>query len=449
MKIYVALVFAGTSFSATFSVKEVAFVDCQDNARGKPCESKIHYGDSTFFSSWSNKGSTVFNGSLISGSSYGILNDLDIWWRDESNVLKYGPYCQIGGSVIWLNLHDLDMVTGSGAIKVVNCMSGYGTTPGDLRWPPAADGTCSGGGYMGTTSPCNWNGTANICVDGVCYLMILRNERGGPPNGLHDASLIKSVDGGLTWTNPAHIGGSSHANGDPPAGPGDSTYAASILWPDPPSHNGIDQKMGRCEFVQYGRDGAPWLTVDNNLNYVYALCFDGAYKYYHLARVLRANMANLSASDWSYYACPAYATSVCDGMLDGSWSSVMANATPVSETAVLGLGGIMYSADLQTYISTGGNLGRVPIGTAPHVWGPWKVSAIMSANPVPGANLGTVTPMLMSVEVIAAGSTIRLTSSATTYNHDASGSPAFVTYEVSRTPSVRGNEFPPPRKRPH
>lgn len=61
----------------------------------------------------------------------------------------------------------------------------------------------------------------------------------------------------------------------------------------------------------------------------------------------------------------------------------------------------------------------------------------MTVNPLASANLGFVSPMLPATKIITPGTKIQITVSATTYNHSCSGTPAFLTYEISKTGSFR------------
>jgi hypothetical protein len=150
--------------------------------------------------------------------------------------------------------------------------------------------------------------------------------------------------------------------------------------------------MGRLEFIQYGRDGATWPNVDNNGAYIYALAYDGSFSQFYLARVVRANMANLFAPDWSYYVCPGHATTVCDGSDNASWSGTMSAGTAFAAVTDLGVGGVMYSSEVGVYIATGHESAvggpQVRVETAPNPWGPWTLAGSMTVNPIASANLG-------------------------------------------------------------
>ncbi len=391
--------------ATTYSVTQIAFNDCFLTG----CGGNIQNGDTTIFTAWAS-----------TGAQYGTMNDLNVYYNPEQNPMNpgyTGPNCS-GVNVIWLEW------TGTN-IHTTNCMFSYGAS--DTNWPPATAGTCSSG-YV---NDCDWKSQGSICIgSNTCIMQVYRQQRAGTGAWIgHDSTLIKTTDGGLTWCNPAHCGSSTNVNGDAPAGPGDASYPASILWPDPVSHNGIDQHVARLEFVQYGQGGASWPSVDGNATYIYALAYSGNFNTWYLARVVKANIANLSASDWSYYKCPGYTTSVCDGTIGGNWDSDQANATPLG-TNNFGLGGVFYSSELASYVTLGGNIGPVPFYTAPHIWGPWTISATMNENPSPNVNLGFIAAMPSTMTTISTG-VIQFQAMATAYNNWGSGSPVIMTYRIS------------------
>lgn len=430
---------AASSQAATYTVTQVAAIDCWTAG----CGGRVHNGDTTIFTAWASSGSVSVEGVAITGNLYGTTNDSDIYYNGGNSTL--GPNCS-GRNIVWLQIPSISVTGAGGTIYTKNCMAGYGGAPGDGSWAPAASGTCT----LGYSSPsgCNWKSQGTMCVDGVCYLHVQR-QRQGDGSFAHDTTLIKTTDQGATWLNPSHIGGTPDANGDVPAGPGSASYPASMMWIDGAGHDGASQKIGRLEFFVYGRDGATLPNVDNNGTYLYAIAYSGDFKSWYLARVLRANMANLSAADWSYYVCPGYATAVCDGSLSGSWSSLSAATKLGADYTISGytplLGGVMYLSEIGTYVSTGGCNGcggSVSILTAPHPWGPWVSSGHMSDNPLglsPPANLNFVSPILATAKTITTGSVVEFTVAANEYTYDSvspGGTPAFVTYRITKVGAV-------------
>lgn len=415
----------------TFTVTQVALVDCWSGA-APWCGYRFQDGDTTIASAWTSTGTTLFNGNTIPGSIYLTGNDANATY-DGSGNSGYTGSC--GNNIIWFRIVNINMSLPAGSVWNINCMPSFGGAPGVRTWEPAASGTCYAGDTANAGSPsgCDWKSQGMICVDNICYLNMFRQERADGLHAFwgHDSTLIKTSNGGATWLNAAHNGGTPVSNGDAPAGPGDSTYPASILWPDPAPHNGVSQKMARMQFIQYGQDGATWPSVDDNATYFYSMSYDGAFSKNYLARFNRACMsAGMSASCVSYYA-------------GGTWSSDVADATVVAEVANTGLGGVMYSAHLGTYIATGGNIGAVNVLTAPHPWGPWTVSGSMAYSPSPLVNLGFVSPILATETVIDAN-TIEFTVSATTYNHSGSGTLAYLTYRVRKSGSGFTGLYPLP-----
>lgn len=490
---WVLLLLAVSAQATTYTMSTVSFSDCASTG----CSPAIQDGDTFMVSNGRSTGSFFLNGTSTPGYLMATTNDSNIYYTAGSNAsgvanitgtsvvgTSGGPFvigmvgrsfisggigttvatftdathitltnslgthtgvswssdygvCGGGGnSIIMFSVPVIDVSTPSstGYEYGVNCMSSYGTSPGDETWAPAATGTCSGNGgaLVGT---CGWKSLAVMNFDGVGYMAIHRQDQGFPFHS-YDSTIVKTTDGGATWLNPAHVGGSPNANGDAPAGPGDATYPASILFPLPTSHVAADQKMAWIEFFQYGQDGATWPNVDNNSTYIYGLGEFGDLTGWVLFRWTRANAANLSASDFSYYVCPGYATAVCDGSIGGNWTSTMSSATnlTIGPFSYPGLGNITYDSNLGVYILVGGYSpdGNMNYQTAPHPWGPWvRVSSPPPYAPWTGANLGFVNVVMSSLKTITAGAVTEFTVAATAYNHNGSGTPAYLTYRLT------------------
>jgi hypothetical protein len=205
-----------------------------------------------------------------------------------------------------------------------------------------------------------WKACGQECIDGVFYCFVSRNVYGfesGDPSGRQTAfnsSLIKSTDRGLTWTR------SAQTNYDSPMWPG-ARFATPF-------------------FVHYGKNGGI-VTADNANTYVYAVSDNGFWNCGDnmiLGRVLRSKLANLSATDWTYYTGG-------DGMLDSSWSSNMNSATLIlnypgqcSQAAITYIPALGAYVMVQwfnplpmTWYNPGKNTYRY--FQAAHPWGPWTV----------------------------------------------------------------------------
>jgi hypothetical protein len=216
---------------------------------------------------------------------------------------------------------------------------------------------------------CTWKSSGCISLDGVLYWLVARHRYGGDRSidydkrqKAHDASFIKSVDRGKTWTR------SPQENKDHPMFPG-SRFATPY-------------------FVQYGQDGhEAW--ADGSDKYVYALSNNGFWDngdWVILGRVLRSKMGDLNGADWQFY-------TQGDGLTDGAWTSNVREAKAVlANPDHLGMTRAVYLPKHQCYLMIGwyypdggGKLEMsdgLPVAAhvktnwdfyvAPHPWGPWR-----------------------------------------------------------------------------
>ncbi len=208
----------------------------------------------------------------------------------------------------------------------------------------------------------NWKLTNSYSVDGVLYMFITRCSY---PSASSDAkhrhvfqnsSIIKSADDGRTWTRTAT------ENYDKPMFPGG--------------------RFGAPYFVWYGKDGMA--RADNADKYVYAISNNGYFENgdnFVLGRVLRSKLPNLSAADWSFYRSG-------NGMKDGSWTSLLDQATPVLvNEGKSSMTGMTYIQALHRYIVVAWHyhhdnfdqaIASRDLATvleffeAPTPWGPWN-----------------------------------------------------------------------------
>jgi hypothetical protein len=221
---------------------------------------------------------------------------------------------------------------------------------------------------------CSWKTGGITRIGTAIYLAVARQlhqcSRGKQANGLQpsfDASIIKSVDGGETWTNP--WGRSSHFGAAPPYLPDLQRYKA--MFPG--------QNFSAPFFIQYGPGNAS--TVDGADKYLYAVSTDGyAYNgnYLHLARVPLDKVQTASA--WQYY----------HGAVGGGgkyWTSSNSGATRIlSAPQGLSQPAIQYVPALHQYVLVTFLYSRAQsdfptrsetpytrfrIYTAPKPWGPW------------------------------------------------------------------------------
>ncbi|MGI4756108.1 MAG: hypothetical protein ACRYGF_04580 [Janthinobacterium lividum] len=188
--------------------------------------------------------------------------------------------------------------------------------------------------------------------------------------------IIWSPDKGISWNNfqnPA----SFNVNGSP------TNPASASMFGTSPTN------MASATFVMYCADDgtlgylAPCNRHDNADAYVYLMANDGYWdsgNALYLARVPRAKLASLTASDYAFYTAG-------DGSLDASWTSVQANARPViANPGKLGEPNVQFIPALNRYLlltfsypeslAVANRHSEHSLWLAyesPHPWGPWKL----------------------------------------------------------------------------
>lgn len=414
--IYILLISAVTALHAqTFS--KTASINCQSQS----CQSAMVDGDTMYASAWSNAGTFTYNGASIGGAVYST-------WNDGLGGSCGGTSSNIGVT----RLNGIDFSTPSnGSYTTVNCMTSFGTGASNA-WPPATSGTCS----ATHTNGCSWKSTGFISYNGCLYLHVFRQDAGN--NAALDGSIVKSCDAGATWANPVHLG-SPNANGDAPTGPGSADYPANILFPAIGPTDGSGNIRGRMNFVNFCKDetvSCP--SIDNNATYIYAILTNGNFAGGGLMRWTKSTFVNLNPSGISYYKCPGYATTVCDGTSSGSWDSNVANATVIGNMGDGANPHAVWDASKSLYIAVGFNglNGSIYLDTAPHVWGPWTPGGSGTWNPTPNPTCTgggcSVFPGIVMPTLEAASSTVT-NFDITTDSSDILGSGSVYHYKFSMT----------------
>jgi hypothetical protein len=260
-----------------------------------------------------------------------------------------------GGDVVILHAAGAD--PGHLKLSTVNCMTGLG---------PRGGGRSPDG--------CSWKSGGITRVGRVIYLAIARQLRqcsyGKQGNGLQpsfNASILKSGDGGRTWTNPW---GMTRKHGAAP--PWDSTlHRYKAMFPG--------QHFSAPFFIQYGPGNTQ--TADGGGRYLYAVSTDGyAYNgnYLHLGRVPLNRIQDASA--WEFY----------HGQVGGGgtyWTHADAGATRILYAKhALSQPAIQYVPSLGRYVlmtffyprarwdfptRSETPYTRIHLYTAPKPWGPW------------------------------------------------------------------------------
>jgi hypothetical protein len=260
-----------------------------------------------------------------------------------------------------------------GALYAFNCDGrGFGLTGMNLAFNKLSGDTLdalvgsqinpmSEFGKSGQKGPDNatWKACGQECIDGVFYAFVSRNTYG---NDSHDplirqtamnASLIKSIDRGCTWTRDAQ------ENYDRPMWPGGS--------------------FGAPFFVHYGRNGGQ-VEQDGATQYVYACSTNGFWNdgdTLILGRVLRSQLSRLNSADWEYLSAP-------DGSATSSWSRSLNHVMPILDRpGRCGQTPITFVPELGLYLLVSWyntatmirwfepNRMRYDFYQAPHPWGPW------------------------------------------------------------------------------
>jgi hypothetical protein len=247
----------------------------------------------------------------------------------------------------------------------------------------------------------NWKLMNAYAIDGALYMFITRcvyPSNSSDPQHRHwwlNASIIKSTDGGKTWTRAAKD------NYDQPMFPGHRFATAYFVW--------------------YGKNGAA--NVDNADKYVYAVSNNGFFENgddYVLGRVLRSRLAALSPKDWSFYQSG-------DGLRDASWASSMDEARPILRNERrASMTGMTYIGALHRYIMVLWHYHAInfeqgirdhDLSTvleffeAPKPWGPWTKFKTFDTG-----NLGWYTPIIgQRFQTPLDGSTVKVYMYATGY----------------------------------
>lgn len=207
---------------------------------------------------------------------------------------------------------------------------------------------------------CTWKSSGCAAIGGNLYLVVARHKYGektGDPQKRQtavDGSLIRSSDGGRTWTREAR------ENYDRPMFPG--------------------ARFATAYFVDYGQDGRESFA-DGADRYVYAVSNNGFWDNGDdqvLGRVPRSRIGALDPRDWQFYRGG-------DGTTDSAWTpDASAAALLVDRPGRLGMTGAVHVPARGGYLMinwhypAGG--GKKPGAShetvwefyaAPRPWGPW------------------------------------------------------------------------------
>jgi len=218
----------------------------------------------------------------------------------------------------------------------------------------------------------NWKATNTYSVGGVLYMFLARCHYPwvlADSKGRHrfeNSTIVRSTDEGRTWS---------------PAG---QQALSRPMFPG--------TRFGAPYFVWYGKDGEA--HADNADRYVYAVSNDGFFEggdNYVLGRVLKKNLARLSAADWSFYKSG-------DGLKRRNWTYRLSAARPIlSDVGQSGMTGMTYMEGLHRYVMIVWHYPGIGFLKAiedrdlstvleffesPTPWGPWTRFKILDTGPL-------------------------------------------------------------------
>lgn len=262
---------------------------------------------------------------------------------------------------------------GSGNTGRHDCISQLNGTP---ETPLSISGSNLNPGTIGNFLGGTYS-TGTYEVDGVLYHNVCYSQQVPGAWVFHHTSIIKSTDGGATWTN--HLG---QTNTLPP----DS--ATSSMFPD--------DRISDVDFVKYGQGGTS-PNIDNAQTYVYLFAPSKCPgDDYYMCRIKRTDLPSLDKSKIQYYTGG-------DGMSDSNWSIDSSKAASIYHAVGQCLpGGMVYNYGLQRYILTPANSdswasptvdSTLYILEAPQPWGPWTKVTEENVNNKEGDNLTWIYPM--------------------------------------------------------
>jgi hypothetical protein len=205
-----------------------------------------------------------------------------------------------------------------------------------------------------------WKAAGIISADNALYVSVNRVlfssiDRKRRRIETVDASIIKSTDGGMTWTR---------------------TSEENLKRPMFPSN-----RFSNPVFIQYGKNAS--VSAHGSDCYIYAVSSNGPWShadYLILGRVLRGKIGHLNGADWEFYRGGGR-----DGMRDNQWTHDASRATPIlSDPDNLGWTNVTYLPQLGRYLMGQWHwlTGRWHEGDctwvlreAPTPWGPWTTVA--------------------------------------------------------------------------
>ena len=243
------------------------------------------------------------------------------------------------------------------------------------------------------------------------------------------------------------------AGGSAPLGPSDGSYPADIMWPVSGGKNPMVQQT----IVNYGQDGSYPSGIESACDPTVWVC--------GLAVDLTQSPAptilwrvpvgeEMDKTQYRWYACTGYASywavaeTVCDGNVAGTWTSTLANATPLFNTPAAANAGsypgpafsVTFSSAHGSYVlSTSVPLkGKISYRWAPHPWGPWYIVGHSECSSSDGITCNPSFQSLMGygeniISTTPPKTQIRLSTTVWqgTAGHSSAGNPSWWTVEAA------------------
>ncbi|MEO8596822.1 MAG: hypothetical protein ABI759_26115 [Candidatus Solibacter sp.] len=406
-------------------------------------------GDSYYWTAW-----------MPNASGLPVTNGLPI----VGTINDFSAPCT-GGNLAILQLDAFNWSNPNASRStVVNCMTSFGTSLGALDSPPGWKSHLTGSSPPddGLTVG-GWKSRAPFSKGGILYLPVERQVGSGAPSA-HAATYIMSPDSGKHWCNPytyfTHAGApgcdSSNwkADGDAPlcAAPTSTSSCTDPGFLDS-AHSSMMWKNFTAEtfvWVNYGnQDGKPYPAgIDDGCDPAEYTCFMYMSASGKLARVPNSSSI-LDISAWQYYTCPAMTMSYrCGGTDPASWTSDLANATPVmyqtfSGGPYNGVGGfsnpyvMTYLKEFKSYISFGQG---TDVLWAPRIQGPWTVVYRYMGGSIGVGNFLAASPAVGYNVIRTNPPHVQLTANSNSYLGGA-GSPRFALFDLVLGRQQSGEAF--------
>lgn len=341
-----------------------------------PCSAEIimsigprtRYNDQfTGVNSWPNNGRHIDDDSgrftwCSDGVQYGIMNDGN------------GPNDSLvsGRNIFIVSISDNFTGPAGGQLYTMrNSMDSYGTIT-----------QLNTNGWSDNKS---WK-TEGLHCEGAMYASVYR--QGGVR--FSDGSLVKSLDGGLTWCNPSHTNHTTGACTVTPSATGDAPTVGQQMFEF--------TLMRGLQFVQYGQDNASTSVVEGNDVWTYAYLLGQTDPDRYLVRVRHADLPLLDETKFQFYKGSGSSTS------DASWSTDQADKVSLVGGSNL-ISNVMHIRETGYYIMEAIVANQDAVFFASRsVTGPYLEVARIVYNGDPSQLQAWFSPIIKSISTVPSGS---------------------------------------------